>query len=84
MSLLEKAWAKVHGSYCKTVDGSQEAAFALLTNKPSELVQFRRKKLSDDELYKKIEESLARTVFITANTPKEGKSYNKILMNRSY
>jgi len=36
MSILEKAWAKVSGSYCKIIDGQQEAAFAWLTNKPSQ------------------------------------------------
>jgi len=56
----------------------------MLTNKPSEIVQFKRKKLSEEDLYNKIEESLARTVFITANTPKQ-QTYSKgIVKNHSY
>ena len=84
MSILEKAWAKVHGSYCKTVDGSQEAAFAMLTNKPSEIVQFRRTKLGADKLFTKIEETIKRTIFITANTPSRNGYSKGILNNHSY
>jgi calpain-15 len=33
--LLEKAWAKLHGGYCKIRSGQAATAFAALTNKPS-------------------------------------------------
>ena len=33
--LLEKAWAKLHGGYCKIRSGQIPTAFAALTNKPS-------------------------------------------------
>jgi hypothetical protein len=43
MSIVEKAWAKVHGNYGKTIEGSQEAAFAFLCGKPSSYFHFGKK-----------------------------------------
>ena len=61
VSLFEKAWAKLHGSYFKTIGASPDIAFSLLTNKPSITLhhgatsaEFWKERLSANDVWLKI------------------------------
>jgi hypothetical protein len=43
MCLLEKAWAKLHGSYCMIVSGGADKVFPSLINKPTVYINLAKK-----------------------------------------
>ena len=45
VSLLEKAWAKLHGAYCMIDNGQIDLVFSALTNRPTYII----KHLADTE-----------------------------------
>ena len=91
MSLLEKAWAKVHGDYGKVIEGKQEAAFATLCGKPSINLGFGKDdkvKIEKDALWTQLTEAIERNYLATAGTPKtlpgSEASRGGIIENHSY
>ena len=57
MCLLEKAWAKLHGSYCLIVSGGADKVFLHLNNKPTVYINLKNKDESDS-LWNKINSAL--------------------------
>ena len=45
MCILEKVWAKLHGSYCMQVTGTSDLVFGCLTNKPSVYVNLEEQQM---------------------------------------
>ena len=54
MILLEKAWAKLHGGYCKIRSGHMATALAALTNKPSIVIDHDLVKDLNKEVWDKL------------------------------
>jgi len=86
MSLLEKAWAKLHGNYGRVIGGKQEAAFATLCGKPSTHLHFDQ--VGQDALWAQFMDAMDRHLLATAGTPKElpgtVASRGGIVANHSY
>ena len=65
--LIEKAWAKLHGSYCMIRKGSCLSALPHMTGAPS--YRYDHNKLSDlDEFWETISDSKARNYVVTSST----------------
>jgi hypothetical protein len=60
MCLLEKAWAKLHGSYCMIVSGGADKVFPSLTNKPTIYINLKSKdeQIGNEALWTKMKQAL--------------------------
>jgi calpain-15 len=38
LSILEKAWAKIHGTYKRTVSGNESDAYLIMTGAPTQVI----------------------------------------------
>ena len=64
--LLEKAWAKICGSYAKTIAGQSSEVFDAITNAPTELISIPQ--ISEEEIWNKLNEGKNNNFIMTAGT----------------
>ena len=74
--ILEKAWAKVNGSYASTIAGLPSEAFSVLTEAPT--FSYVNKKYSTDELWKIILEADDQKYIICTNSNNNVKKISSI------
>ena len=70
--LLEKAWAKLNGSYAKAIGGEPHEIFQVLTNAYSRKIKV--KNVSEDDLWGAFQEAMENNFIMTAGT--SGDVYN--------
>ena len=70
--LLEKAWAKLNGSYAKAIGGEPHEIFEVITNAYSRKI--RVKNISEDDLWEVFQEAMDNNFIMTAGT--SGDVYN--------
>ena len=70
--LLEKAWAKLNGSYAKAIGGEPHEVFDVITNAYSEKLRINRN--STESLWKSLEDAEKKNFIMTAGT--SGDTYN--------
>jgi len=71
VSILEKAWAKLHGSYCMVEGGTSDSVFSHLTNRPTELLNHRKKKFSHEKLWSKLKAASRLKCLMTCESSEE-------------
>ena len=64
--LLEKAWAKLHGSYSMIISGTSQEALAALTQKPTK--SFSHDKEQEKELWREVLDGTDRTYLMEVAT----------------
>jgi len=64
--LLEKAWAKICGSYAKVIAGQSSEVFDAITNAPTECIWVPQ--ISKEEVWKKLQEAKNNEFIMTAGT----------------
>ena len=70
--LLEKAWAKLNGSYAKAIGGEPHEIFEVITNAYSRKIKV--KNISEDDLWQALQEAMDNNFIMTAGT--SGDVYN--------
>ena len=70
--LLEKAWAKLNGSYAKAIGGEPHEIFEVITNAYSRKIKV--KNISEDDLWEAFQEAMDNNFIMTAGT--SGDVYN--------
>lgn len=82
MCLLEKAWAKVHGSYGMIINSYPELVLATLTNKPIQVICHKNKQLKKfdkDKLWSKLKCATKMTCLMGACSNKAGYNVSNLL-----
>jgi calpain-15 len=69
ISLLEKAWAKLHGSYCMIDNGRIDLVFSALTNRPTYLFTHKTKDFSPELLWQKLKTASRMRMLMASYTP---------------
>jgi calpain-15 len=69
ISLLEKAWAKLHGAYCMIENGRIDLVFSALTNRPTYLVKHLKNGFSSELLWQKLKTASRMKMLMASHTP---------------
>jgi len=80
--LLEKAWAKLHGSYAAIIEGSPGRALEALTGAPTRSLLLCR--LSVDELWIKLTEARSSQHLLAATVPDEDQHNSGLVRKHAY
>ena len=86
MCLLEKAWAKLHGSYLQIVSGQCDHVFLSLTNKPTQRIihyDDENRKFDQESLWKKMSHASVNRFNMTTGTSKRP-PYNGLKQDHVY
>ena len=76
VSLLEKAWAKLHGSYARTESGQPKFAFSQLVGLPGNHFNHNEKRDDLEKFWKLLKIADQQNYFMIAITPGKGENKN--------
>lgn len=82
VQLLEKAWAKINGSYASTIAGLPSEAFSVLTEAPC--FSYFNKKFSPDDLWKLILDADQNQYIICTNSSGDAAEKSGIVKGHAY